>query len=185
MKDINFLVEEKPFEDGLKKEDKSTAAVKILALILVFAVGVAILFVPSTYVRILERRAITIENKLADEKYKEVKAVKAQLSQTISKVSNKKVIINAIDSEYIPASQMLLIVENALPSGCYLKSLNFNGKSVIINGIAENSLIVNDFLGNLSRLKLFTINTHNISIDESQKSVEFSMTFNAQNQGGE
>jgi hypothetical protein len=47
MKDINFLVSENPFEKELKKEKKSTSAVRVIVLVLVITVGTAILLAPG------------------------------------------------------------------------------------------------------------------------------------------
>ena len=168
MKDINFLVEENPFEEGLKKEKKSISFVKIAVLVLAIALGSTILLAPGLYLRILEGRAAAIEKKLTDAKYSEVKAVKAQLSQVTSKVNGKKAIINAIDAENIPASQIMLITQNALPSGCFLNSLNYNGKSFTLRGVAESSFIAMDYLANLERLSLFESSSQNISLKEDK-----------------
>jgi Tfp pilus assembly protein PilN len=78
----------------------------------------------------------------------------------------------------------LLIIENALPSGCYLKTVNFNGRSVSISGVAENSFIVSDFLGKMDRLELFNSGSQGISLKETQSEVEFSVTYTAQSEGG-
>ena len=185
MKDINFLVSENPFEKELKKEKKSTSAVRVIVLGLVITVGTAILLAPGIYVRILDGRASAVEQKLTDQKFGEVRSVKAQLTQVTKKVDNKKAIINGIDSENIPASQALLIIENALPSGCYLRTVNFNGRSLSINGIAENSFIVSDFLGKMDRLQLFNSNSQGISLNETQSAVEFSVTYTAKSEGGD
>jgi Tfp pilus assembly protein PilN len=185
MKDINFLVSENPFEKELKKEKKSTSAVRVIVLVLVITVGTAILLAPGIYVRILDGRASAVEQKLTDQKFGEVRSVKAQLTQVTKKVDNKKAIINGIDSENIPASQALLIIENALPSGCYLRTVNFNGRSLSINGIAENSFIVSDFFGKMDRLQLFNSNSQGISLNETQSAVEFSVTYTAKSEGGD
>lgn len=185
MKDINFLVSENPFEKELKKEKKSTSAVRVIVLGLVITVGTAILLAPGIYVRILDGRASAVEQKLTDQKFGEVRSVKAQLTQVTKKVDNKKAIINGIDSENIPASQALLIIENALPSGCYLESVNFNGNSVSIRGVAENSLIVSDFFGKMDRLKLFDGGSQGISFEETQGAVKFSVTYAAKIEGGD
>jgi len=184
MKDINFLVEENPFAERLEKEKKSIPAVKITVVVLVIAICTAILLAPGIYVRILEGRASAIENKLTDAKYSEVRVVKSQLSQITNKVKSKKAIINRIDADNIPASQMLLVIQNALPSGCFLNSLNYNGKSFTIKGAAESSFIVTDYMANLDRLKLFECTSHNISLGETQSAVEFSITCTVQNRGG-
>jgi len=184
MKDINFLISENPFEKELKKEKKSTSAVRVIVMVLVMTVGTAVLLAPGIYVRVLGGRASAVENKLADAKFGEVRRVKAQLTQITREVDNKKAIINGIDSENIPASQALLIIENALPSGCYLKTLNFNGRSLSINGIAENSLIVSDFLGKMDRLQFFDSSSKGLSLEETQSAVEFSVTYTAKTEGG-
>jgi len=184
MKDINFLVSENPFERELKKEKKSASAVKVIALVLVMAVGTAILLAPGIYVRILDGRALAVEQKLTDAKYSEVRTVKAQLANVTRKVDNKKAVINGIDARNIPASQALLIIENALPSGCYLRSVKFSGNSVSVSGVAENSLIVSDFLGKMDRLKLFESSSQGMSLKETQSAVEFSVTYTAKIEGG-
>ena len=185
MKDINFLVSENPFEKELQKEKKkSTSAARVIALVMVMLVGTSVLIAPGIYVRILEGRASAVEKKLTDTRFNEVRSVKAQLTQVMKKVDAKKAIINGIDTENIPASQALLIVKNALPPGCYLKSINFNGSSVSISGVAENSFIVSDFLGKMDRLKLFNSSSQGISLKETQSSVEFSVTYTAQSEGG-
>jgi Tfp pilus assembly protein PilN len=185
MKDINFLVSENPFEKELKKEKKSASAARVIALILAMAVGTAILLAPGIYVRVLDGRAQAVEQKLTDAKYSEVRTVKAQLANVTRRVDNKKAIINGIDADNIPASQALLIIENALPSGCYLESVNFNGNSVSIRGVAENSLIVSDFFGKMDRLKLFDGGSQGISFEETQGAVKFSVTYAAKIEGGD
>ena len=178
MKDINFLVEDNPFENELQEEkEKSVPVAKKIVTVLIITIGILILLVPGIYVKSLDKKAISIENSLTDERFKEVRTVKAQLSEVTNKVSSKKAIINGIDYEYISASQTLLIVENALPSGCYLKSLNFNGNSISINGIAESSFIASDFWANMDRLQLFKGSPQGFSMEETQSAVDFSMTY--------
>jgi len=184
MKDINFLVEETPFEEGLKEEKKSIPAVKITAVVLVIAVGIAVLLAPGIYVRILEGRASAIEKKLTDAKYNEVRAVKSELSSVTGSINNKKSIINAIDNQNVPASQILLTVRNALPSGCFLNSVNYNGKSVTIKGFAESNFIAVDYVNNLQRLKIFESGNLNMSINESESSPEFTLNYTVKSQGG-
>lgn len=184
MKDINFLVEETPFEEGLKKEKKSIPMAKVMVMALVIAIGIAVLLTPGIYVRILEGMAAALEKKLSDEKYNEVRAVKAQLASITGKVSSKKAIINAIETQNVPASQILLTVQNALPSGCFLNSVNYNGKSVTIKGIAESSFIAVDYMANLGRLKIFDTVNYSLSIEESQSDVEFTLNYTLKSQGG-
>ncbi len=176
MKDINFLVEERPFESNLKKEKKSIPAVKILVLILVIVIGTVILLAPGLYIRILEGRALAIENKLTDVKYSEARSIKAQLSYITNKIISKKDVINAIDFENTPVSQIILITQNALPSGCYLTSLSYSGKSFTIRGVAESSFIITDYMTNLERLDFFESSTQSFSLEESQSAIEFTIT---------
>jgi len=185
MKDINFLVEENPFESQMKKEKNSIPTVKIIILTIAIAIGAAILLAPGIYIRILEGRALTIERKLTDAKYNEVRDIKAQLSQVSGRVNGKKAVINAIDAQNIPASQLLLIIKNALPSGCFLNSVNYSGKSLTVKGAAESSFIAMDYLANLERLKLIKTSSQNVSFIETQSAVEFSITCTAQTLGGE
>lgn len=184
MKDINFLIEERPFEEGLQKEKKSIPAGKVIAIVMVIAIGIFILLIPGLYVRILEGRASALENKLTDAKYTEVRNVKAQLSNITSKVNSKKNIIKTIDSENMEASQLLLIIQNALPSDCFLTSFSYDGKSVSVHGIAGSSFIAMDFLSNLDRLDLFENDNQKITLNESQSAVEFTFTYKVMQQGG-
>ena len=76
-----------------EKREKSIPAVKILVLILVIVIGTVILLAPGLYIRILEGRALAIENKLTDVKYSEARSIKAQLSYITNKIISKKMLL--------------------------------------------------------------------------------------------
>lgn len=178
MKDINFLVEDNPFENELQEEkEKSVPVAKIIVTVLIITIGILILLVPGIYVKSLDKKAISIENSLTDERFKEVRAVKTQLSDVTNKVSRKKAILNGIDSKNLSASQALLTVKNTLPSGCYIKTINFNSNSISISGVAESTFVFSDLLSNIDRLKLFDGGSPGLSVQETQSEVEFSITY--------
>jgi Tfp pilus assembly protein PilN len=178
MKDINFLVEENPFENEIQKEEKErVSTVKIIVTIIIVATCIFILFVPGIYVKSLEAKALAIEDSLTEARFKEVRTVKAQLSDVTNKVSRKKAILNGIDSKNLSASQALLTVKNTLPSGCYIKTINFNSNSISISGVAESTFVFSDLLSNIDRLKLFDGGSPGLSVQETQSEVEFSITY--------
>lgn len=185
MKDINFLVSESSLEKGnLEKQSRDTTAQKIVIIILSITFAVAILFVPSIILQYYKSQVQTVEKQMIDVKYREVRSVKAQHSSITAKVDEKKTIIKSIESQSVPASQILVAIDAALPAGCYLSNVNFDGNSLEIKGFADSSLLAAEFMGNLDRLSLFTRVTEGIQLEQTQSPVTYSISYIVSEDGG-
>lgn len=185
MKDINFLVSESALEKGsLEKQSKDMTAQKIIIIILSVTFAVAILFIPGIILQQYKNQVKAVEDQMIDAKYREVRSVKAQLSSVTTMVDGKKAVIKSIDSQSVPASQILIAIEAALPAGCYLSSVDFQNNSVAIKGVADSSLLAAEFIGNLDRLSLFTRVTDSIQIEQAQSPIAYNINYIVSEGGG-
>lgn len=186
MKDINFLVNEqasnvREYDSSMRK---SIPAAKIIMIILCVTIGVAILFVPSIVLKSMDQKIAEVEQSLNDPKYNELAEIKKQYNQVLQNLNNKKAVINAVDQKTATASQILLLVEQAIPSGCYLNSLGFTGNTLNIAGKAENSLVYAELLGNLNRLNLINGTSNGVSMTEAGTSIDYSLSYTVVVNGG-
>ena len=132
---------------------------------------------PKIYLDRLESQVTAIENQIADAKYAEINAVKAELSSITQLVQNKKVIITAIDYSAVNASQTLMAIKQAMPYGCYFTKFVFDVDALKISIKTDNSLIASEFMGNLDRLKLMTRETERIEYETSDSNVLFNIDY--------
>ena len=119
-KDINFLINDFNNESNDmrdKKQSVSVVSIAILVILLLFAA--VTLLLPKIYLDRLENQVKAIENQIADVKYAEINTVKNELSSITQKVNNKKLVISAIDSSAVNASQALMVVEQAIPAAAF------------------------------------------------------------------
>lgn len=186
MKDINFL-----FSDSITNKMENTETEKtgvkpgvIIIVVLVSLIAIGILLAPGYYLSRLEKQIEKAEASLADPKYAEVRNVKAKLESTNTELNKKKAIINDIDSKSVTSSQILLMVEHAVPSGCYFSILNYSGASLNISGKAESSLIVAELMGNLDRLNTLSRMTENVSIEQAQSPIKYNISYGVSVRGG-
>lgn len=186
MKDINFLFSEsivnKMEETESKKTDVNTG--KIILAVFISLIAIGILLAPGVYLSKLERQIKTAEASLIDPKYTEVRNVKFKLEAIISELNKKKAIINDIDSKSVASSQILLMVEQAVPSGCYFSKLNYNGAELKLTGKAESSIIVAELMGNFDRLHTLSRVTESISLEQAQSPVQYSISYGVLRKGG-
>lgn len=186
MKDINFLVDghisnTADNDFGMKK---SIPAAKIIMIILCITIGVAILLAPKIIMYNMDQRIKEVEQSLRDPKYNELTEVKSQYKLLLQNLSNKKAVINDIDQKSATASQIILLVEQAIPSGCYINSLSFTGNTISITGKAENSLVYAELLGNLNRLQLIKGSANGVSLEEAGTSINYSLSYTVIAKGG-
>lgn len=186
MKDINFLVDGRisnTVENDLDMK-KSIPAAKIIMVVLCVTIGIAILFVPKIVMYSMERQIKEIEQSLKDPKYNELITVKNQYKLLLQNLNNKKAVINDIEQKSATASQIILLVEQAIPSGCYINSLSFTGNTISISGKAENSLVYAELLGNLNRLDLIQGSANGVSFEEAGTSINYSLSYTVTAKGG-
>ncbi len=186
MKDINFLFSEsmmEKYESG-EKEKKEVSAAKAVLIVLAVLAGVTILFVPGIYVNTLERQVAAVERSLNDAKYTEVRDVKTRLEKIVLSVDSKKAVIKDIDAKSVPASQILLMVEQAIPSGCFFSSVNYSGSSLRISGKADSGTAVAELMGNLDRLHTLTRKTENVQIEQAGSPIDYSVEYMVSEKGG-
>ncbi|NLY18534.1 MAG: PilN domain-containing protein [Clostridiaceae bacterium] len=186
MKDINFLFSE-TITDKMENTEKEKTRVKpgvVVVVVLVILIATGILLAPGFYLSGLERQIEKVEASLADPKYSEVRNVKARLDSVSTELNKKKAIINDIDSKSAPSSQVLLMVEHAVPSGCYFTGLNYSGTSLNISGKAESSIIVAEFMSNLDRLNTLSRMTESVSIKQAQSPFTYNLSYGVSGKGG-
>lgn len=186
MKDINFLFSEtitNKMEDSEKKKSGVSAGAIIIG-ILAASICIASLVAPGVYVAGLEKQISRAEQSLYDVKYNELRSVKARLESIKSSVNNKKKIINDIDQKSMASSQVLLMLEQAVPAGCYFSSVSYSGKSLNISGKADNSLIMAELMSNLDRLHTLSRGTNSVSLKQTQSPLNFNMEYAVSEKGG-
>ncbi len=186
MKDINFLFTETIAENNEEAENKkgnaSTGYVIITVLISLVAVGV--LLAPGYYLKKLDKQITSVEQQLTDQKYIELRNVKAKLDAINTAVNGKKAIINDIDSKSMAGSQILLIAEQAVPPNCYFKSLKYSGGSLNLSGKAGSSFVFAELMSNLDRLSSLSRLTESLSLEETQSNFEFNIGYSVSQEGG-
>lgn len=177
-KDINFLINDSNYDNNEgEKKKQSISAVNIAIFVVVLLFALATLLMPKIYLDRLESQVTAIENQIADAKYAEINAVKAELSSITQLVQNKKVIITAIDYSAVNASQTLMAIKQAMPYGCYFTKFVFDVDALKISIKTDNSLIASEFMGNLDRLKLMTRETERIEYETSDSNVLFNIDY--------
>ena len=177
-KDINFLINDFNNESNDmrdKKQSVSVVSIAILVILLLFAA--VTLLLPKIYLDRLENQVKAIENQIADVKYAEINTVKNELSNITQKVNNKKLVISAIDSSAVIASQALMVVEQAIPAAAFFTEFRFDVDNLDLTIKAENALIASEFMGNLDRLSLLSRVTESIEYDYSDSQVLFSINY--------
>jgi len=185
MKDINFLLNEniRENQDEAGKK-KGVNALKVIFTVFIILVGVVILFIPGMYAGYLESRITSIEDSMTDKKYAEVTRVKAALERINTEIEGKKNIIKAIDAKSLPASQVILMAEQALPDRCFYSVIDYTGSSLKIKGKADAGLTVAELMANLDRLNCLAQKTQNAQFDQTGAPVEFLLEYTVSAQGG-
>lgn len=187
MKDINFLFSETipdKMEENTEKKKTSVKPGIIIAIVLVSLIAVGILLAPGFYLSRLEKQIEKAEDSLADPKYMEVRNVKARLESANTELNKKKTIINDIDSKSLTASQVLLMVEHAIPSGCYFTGLNYSGADLKLSGKAESSLVVAELMSNMDRLNTLSRMTESVWLEQTQSPFVFNLSYGVSVKGG-
>jgi len=110
--------------------------------------------------------------------------VKAALEKMKAGIDGKKNIIKNIDAKSLPASQIILMAEHALPDGCFYSAIDYNGSTLKIKGKADAGFAVAELMGNLDRLRCLAQKTQNAQFEQTGAPVEFSVEYTVSAQGG-
>lgn len=154
MRDINLLPEDVKSSDVHipVKNIKPGSSVKFI--ILSFAVIIfmgATLVAPKIFIKKLEERQSSIEMQLTMPKYLQVKAVNAQLNNINTVLEFKKNVINTIDNQSYPVSEMLSILKHAAPEASMINSFDYNTNSLNVS-ISMNDLTqIAEFISNVKK----------------------------------
>jgi len=187
MKDINFLFSESIVDKMEDTEKKKTgiSTGKIILAVLVSLIAVGILLAPGFYLSRIKTQVEKAEASLLDPKYAEVRNVKAKLESTTAELNKKKAVINDIDSKSIASSQVLLMVEQAVPSGCYFSSLSYSGSDIKLAGKADSSRVVSELMSNLDRLHTLKRISESVSLEQDKSPINYSISYSVSVKGGE
>jgi Tfp pilus assembly protein PilN len=187
MKDINFLVNDTALgaREANEKQKTVVSIGKTILVILSLTAATLLLFVPGIIISGMESEISEIEQSMLDPKYRELRDTKAQLQIVTDTLNSKKAIINDIDAKSLEASQVILMVENAIPAGCYITSVNYSGSTLELKGKAESSLAYAELLGNLDSLKLLSRNSSNLDLMQTADSIEYSVQYSVAKNGGQ
>ncbi|NLO41068.1 MAG: hypothetical protein GX115_16570 [Ruminiclostridium sp.] len=179
MKDINFLVNETAAtaKADISEQKKSVPAAQIILFVIGFTVAVLVLFIPGIIIAGLEKQTSEVEKSMQDPKYAELRNVKAELTNMTQSVEGKKAVIRDIDRKNTSASQILLLVEQAIPSNCFVKTISFSGSSISLSGTASNSIAYTELVGNLNRLQQIQGQAGALSMQQSFVPVNFSLQY--------
>ncbi|NLN65329.1 MAG: PilN domain-containing protein [Clostridiaceae bacterium] len=179
MKDINFLVTEPlaSTKEGAKGKQKSVPAVQIIIFILCLSIAVLALFIPGIMIDRIEKQISDVEHSMTDPKYAALRSAKADLMTITQVVDRKKTVIKDIDQKNPSASQILLLVKQAVPADCYIKSINFSGSTISLSGVAGSSIVYAEFVSNLDRLQQLESHAGALSMEQSLVPVEYSLQY--------
>ena len=179
MKDINFLVNESAStaRADISEQKKSVPAAQIILFVIGFTVAVLILFIPGIIIAGLEKEVSAVEASMTDPKYAELRNVKAELAVITQNLEGKKAVIRDIDQKNTSASQILVLIEQAIPSNCYVKTISFNGSSISLSGTAANSTAYTELIGNLNRLQQIQGQAGALSMQQSFVPVNFTLSY--------
>lgn len=180
MKDINFLDTMQGVKGEKKEQKKSVPAAQIIILVIFLTIGISVLFIPQVMITSLEKQISAVEQSMYDTKYAELRNVKALLTNITQVVDEKKAVIRDIDEKNYSASQILILVEQALPADCYISAFNFSDGSIQLSGVAESSLIYAEFLSHLDRLDQMGRKTGTLTIEKSNVPVDFTLQYSVQ-----
>ena len=180
MKDINFLMSDKavPAQNLAGEQQKKVPAAQIIIFVVCFTIAILILFIPNIIIAGLNKQISAVESSMFDPKYTQLRNTKAEMQNITQIVDGKKSVIRDIDRKNTSASQILLMVQQAVPEGCYIRSISFNNKSITIWGIADNSMAYVEFAGNLNRLQQVSGQIGSLSMKQSFEPVSFTLTYN-------
>ena len=186
MKDINFLFSESIVDKMEDTEKKKTgiSTGKIILAVLVSLIAVGILLAPGFYLSRIKTQVEKAEASLLDPKYAEVRNVKAKLESTTAELNKKKAVINDIDSKSLASSQVLLMVEQAAPLGCYFSSLSYSGSDLKLSGKADSSRVVSELISNLDRLHTLSRMTESVTLEQTQSPVKYNISYGVSVKGG-
>ncbi|MCX7748977.1 MAG: PilN domain-containing protein [Clostridia bacterium] len=187
MKDINLLPEEvKAPIMQVKKSSMSISPKFVIVALFVLIIAIATLWLPKLYVTSIEARVEAVNQELESVKYNELKTVKDRVQMVENTISQKKKIINFIDSENYPVSQFLQSIIQSVPKGVDIYSISYQSKSLRISGKQQSYRAADEFISNLSRLGFMSSseNLQTISLDELGKSFYFDYTFSVGRKAG-
>ncbi|MBP7177358.1 MAG: pilus assembly protein PilN [Thermoclostridium sp.] len=179
MKDINFLVNEPEATARMDagEQKKSIPAAQIVVFVIGFTVAILLLFIPGIIIAGLEKQTSEVEKSMQDPKYAELRNVKADLANITQRVEGKKSVIRDIDQKNTSASQILVLVEQAIPADCFIKTIGFNGSSISLSGTASNSIVYTELVGNLNRLQQLQGKGGALSMAQSFVPVDFTLSY--------
>lgn len=164
--DINLLPEEIMSTTTYEQPRSGSGALKwIICLVLIGAVVGVSLVAPYLHIKMLEGELAQLEKDIASERFTEVKKVNADLDSINGVLGKKGTVLNQIDSASYPINDVIVAVSNAAPIGCKLTDLEFKSNKLKITGIAEDNLVVAEFVSSIQRLSFLTLNSE-ISVDE-------------------
>lgn len=179
MKDINFLVNDSVPSTRIEanEQQKSVPAAQIIIFVLTFTIAVLILFIPGIIIAGIEKQISAVEQSMFDPKYAELRNVKAEMMNISQVVDGKKLVIRDIDQNNTSVSQIIVLVEQAVPAGCYIKSITFSAGAVSLAGVADNSMVYTELVGNLNRLQQISGQAGALSMQQSFVPVDFNLKY--------
>ncbi len=180
MKDINFLMSDTAVttKTQTNEQEKKVPAAQIIIFVICFTIAVLVLFIPGIIIASLEKQVSAVEQSMYDSKYAELRNVKAEMQNITQIVDGKKAVIRDIDRKNTSASQILVLVEQAVPSDCYISSITFSGSTINLSGVAANTLVYTELVGNLNRLQQIQGNVSAMSMKQSFEQVNFNLRYN-------
>jgi Tfp pilus assembly protein PilN len=191
MKDINFLPDEMKFPLRESAQERPAPrrvpVLKIIGLTALLLIAAAFLVLPSVIANRIAAAAEEVSSVALSQKYAQVKLVKSQAASVEALIRIKKDILYDIDSKSQPATEVLNAVKQALPKGCYLESVNYGKGSVKLEGYADSSLMVAEFITNLDMLQLISREggTDGLSIEKANYPCKFSLSYKVSGKKGE
>lgn len=180
MKDINFLMSDKavPAQNLAGEQQKKVPAAQIIIFVISFTIAVLILFIPGIIIAGIDKQVSTVEKSMFDPKYSQLRNTKAEMINITQVVDGKKSVIRDIDRKNTPASQILVLVQQAVPADCYISSINYSGSSISLSGTAANTMAYTELVGNLNRLQQIQGSVSALSMQQSFDPVDFNLQYN-------
>ncbi|MCX7842448.1 MAG: PilN domain-containing protein [Clostridia bacterium] len=182
MRDINLLPEEaRDYSANTEKSFKPSVSMSpaaIIAIIIALVLMASSIAAPMIYVSYLEKTIEGLRNKINSKEFQEVRVVNNELGSVNGMLNKKNEILLDIEKNSLPVTQAITSVKNAVPKGCYITSLSYSNKSVRIDGVAENTLVMTEFLSSIDRLQNLRRSGANdsMSFDKVNDAYTFSIT---------
>lgn len=185
LKDINLLP-----DDLRKNKEKSSVEFRdnldpklVLVGIVVAFIALVVFVTPILYNKILERKHTKIEEKIASDRFDEVRKVNKEMAAMTARLATKKGAISSIEKNTASVNEVLIAVRSILPQNSLINTMDFTGNRVTISGTLADKIQIGEIFSRVSRFNYFKMDDNaSFSFNEDGK---FNLSFEIVAAGGE